>query len=257
MEHKTILVVDDDPVERKALLSKLGTSGYQVLLAEDRASVISTARRERPDLILLDTCSPPDAAHDGGVPWDGFLILSWLRRLEETRETPVVFISGCDPLKFRSHALSAGAVDFLRKPFQAAELLAAVNRGLQAAKPSPPGAKKILFVDDEGDWRLVAGACLADAGFEVLTAKDSAEVLQRMEHVKIEGVVLDVKLAGENGLLLLGLLKHKDPGVPVLIYTGLDHDSAAIADMLKQGATRYLRKGSMADLCATLKSMVS
>ena len=117
--------------------------------------------------------------------------------------------------------------------------------------------KRILFVDDEGDWRVVVGSFLQDAGFEVVTAKDAAEALQRMETFKLDGIVLDLNLGGENGLLLMELLKQKHPGVPILIYTGQEHDEVAIQGMIKQGARKYLRKGSMADLCNTLKNMVN
>ena len=142
------------------------------------------------------------------------------------------------------------------KPIDAGELMAAIGQALDSARPNLP-QKRVLFVDDEGDWRFVAGTCLEDAGFEVMTAKDAAEALRRMETLKLDGIVLDVNLAGENGLLLMEFLKQKHPGVPILIYSGMDHDSAAIQTMLKQGARHYLRKGSMADLCNTLKGMVN
>jgi DNA-binding NarL/FixJ family response regulator len=78
-----------------------------------------------------------------------------------------------------------------------------------------------------------------------------------MEAVKLDAIVLDLNLAGENGLLLMEFLKQKHPGVPILIYTGMDHDAVKIQEMLKGGAKQYLRKGSMAELCSTLKSMVN
>ena len=52
-------------------------------------------------------------------------------------------------------------------------------------------------------------------------------------------------------------LKQKHPGIPILIYTGYQHDDEAVRNMLKQGAQKYLRKGSMTELCNTLKSMVN
>jgi DNA-binding response OmpR family regulator len=257
MMRKRILIVEDNPVELKALAYKLNSSGFDVLTAEDGAVAISTARRDRPDLIVLDISFPPDVAHGGGVPWDGFLILNWLRRLEEAKNTPVVFVTAGDPEKLKTRALAAGAVSFFRKPYDTEALVAVIGQQLAAHKKQQEPKKKILFVDDEGDWRFVAGACLEEAGFEVLTAKDAAEALSRMETVKLDGIVLDLNLAGENGLLLMELLKQKHPGVPILIYTGQDLDTKAIQSMLKQGARQYLRKGSMADLCNGLKAMVN
>jgi CheY-like chemotaxis protein len=257
MERNKILVVDDNAVEAMALSTKLKSSGFDVVVAEDGAAAISTSRREKFDLILLDIIFPPDVAHGGGVPWDGFLILNWLRRLEETKDVPVIFITGTDPAQYQQRTLNAGAVKFFRKPIDGNKLLSAIRLALDSGKPNGPHKKRVLFVDDEGDWRFVAGSCLEDAGFEVVTAKDQAEALHRMETFKLDGIVLDVNLAGENGLLLMEFLKQKHPGVPILVYTGMDHDEAQVQTMLKQGARQYLRKGSMADLCNTLKRMVN
>ena len=72
-----------------------------------------------------------------------------------------------------------------------------------------------------------------------------------------DAIVLDLNLAGENGLLLMEFLKQKHPGVPILVYTGMANDSSTIQGIIKQGAQKYLRKGSMAELCDTIKSMVN
>jgi CheY-like chemotaxis protein len=257
MHGKKILIVDDSQVDLRMLSLKLNANGYEVLRAEDGASAVSTARREKPDLILLDISFPPDVAHGGGVPWDGFLILNWLRRLEEAKDIPVIFISGKERSKTESRALQAGAVRYFQKPVNCDDLLTTIQKELASPKKGHQAKKRILFVDDEGDWRFVAGACLQDAGFEVVTAKDLTEALQRLETPRLDGIVLDLNLAGENGLLLMEFLKQKHPGIPILIYTGYQHDDEAVQNMLKQGARKYLRKGSMTELCDTLKSMVN
>ena len=257
VNRKTILIVDDDQVLQQALSAKLKSTGYDVLQAEDGASAVSTVRKQKPDLILLDISFPPDVAHGGGVPWDGFLIFSWVRRIEEGKDVPILFITGSDPARYKSRALAAGAVSIFQKPLVLDQLLATMAQQLAAPKTRAHARKRVLFVDDEGDWRFVAGTCLQDAGFEVLTAKDAAEAMRRMETVHLDAIILDVNLGGENGLLLMELLKQKHPGVPILIYTGLDHDAEAIQTMMKQGARQYLRKGSMTDLCNTLTTMVN
>jgi twitching motility two-component system response regulator PilH len=259
MNGKRVLVVDDNLVDARALSSKLRSEGYEVVLAQDGAAAVSTARKQKLDLIFLDVLFPPDVGHGGGVPWDGFLILNWIRRLDEAKHVPIIFVTKADPKKYRDRAMKEGAAYFFSKPVKADELIAAVKAVLGQAGPQPaiPSKKTVLFVDDEGDWRLVAGECLRDAGFNILTAKDEAEALRRMETVKLDAIILDLNLAGQNGLLLMELLKQRHPGVPVLIYTGMDHDNSAITEMLKSGAKKYLRKGSMAELCDTLKAMVN
>jgi CheY-like chemotaxis protein len=265
MNGKRVLVVDDNLVDARALSSKLRSQGYEVVLAQDGAAAVSTARKQKLDLIILEIIYPPDVGHGGGVPWDGFLIMNWIRRLDEAKHVPIIFVTRADPKKHRDRAMQAGAANFFSKPVKADELTAAVNAALGVnpllgqlgPQPVIPSKKTVLFVDDEGDWRLVAGECLRDAGFNILTAKDEAEALRRMETMKLDGIVLDLNLAGQNGLLLMELLKQRHPGVPVLIYTGMDHNDSAITEMLKSGAKKYLRKGSMTELCDTLRAMVN
>lgn len=118
-----ILVADDNVVILKALSIKLKSSGYEVRTAMDGSTAVSCVRREKPDLIILDINFPPDVGHGGGIAWDGFLILEWLRRIDEVRDTPIIFITSGESAKFRERALSAGAVAFFQKPIDQEEML--------------------------------------------------------------------------------------------------------------------------------------
>ncbi len=139
MSQKKILVVDDSLLIVKLLSMKLSSQGYQVIAAEDGGSAVSAVRRERPDLILLDLSFPPDVAHGGGVAWDGFLIMTWLRRLDEGKDVPIIVITGTDPAKCKDRAMAAGAAAFFHKPIDNDELLATIRRilGEDAAKAEP------------------------------------------------------------------------------------------------------------------------
>ena len=112
---------------------KLKNSGYDVLEAADGATAVSTIRREKPDLILLDISFPPDVASGGGVGWDGFLIMAWLQRIEEARNIPVFIITGGSPEQYKSRSEAAGAVGFFQKPINNEELLAAIQAQLGEA----------------------------------------------------------------------------------------------------------------------------
>lgn len=122
-----ILIADDNIVILKALSIKLKSKGYEVRTAMDGSTAVSCVRRERPDLIILDIDFPPDVGHGGGLSWDGFTILDWLRRLEEARETPIIFITSHQDARFRERALSRGAVAFFQKPIDQDELLRVVH----------------------------------------------------------------------------------------------------------------------------------
>lgn len=113
---KKILIVDDNEVILAALSMKLKSHGYKVFTATDGAAVLADIRDQRPDLILLDINFPPDVAHGGGMNWDGFGILEWLRRLQEARDIPVIIITGENATSYREQAEQAGAVGFFQKP---------------------------------------------------------------------------------------------------------------------------------------------
>jgi CheY-like chemotaxis protein len=130
MNRKRILVVDDSAVIVKSLTTKLQRAGYDVLPAMDGSEAVSAARKEKPDLILLDISFPPDVAHGGGVPWDGFLIIDWLHRIDEAKTIPIIVISGGDPAKFEERSYKAGAVAYFRKPVDNEQLLAAIHQTL-------------------------------------------------------------------------------------------------------------------------------
>ncbi len=140
MTPKKILVVDDNKVVVKALTLKLASSGYQVLTAADGSEAVSTARKHKPDLIILDISFPPDVAHGGGVAWDGFLIMDWLRRMDEAKSIPVIIITSGDPAKYKQRALAAGAVSFFQKPVNNEELLEAIGKVLGGDQPEPKPA---------------------------------------------------------------------------------------------------------------------
>src|SRR5436190_20596079 len=98
---KKILIVDDNAVIRRTLSYSLEASNFQVLTASDGSEAVSIARQQKPDLILLDIGFPPEVS---SVTWDGFLIIQWLRRLEEAKDTPIIIITASDAAKYKDRA---------------------------------------------------------------------------------------------------------------------------------------------------------
>ena len=129
MSAKKILVVDDNAVVVKAIQMQLIKAGFEVLVATDGSEAISAVRTQKPDLIVLDISFPADVGSTG-MTWDGFLIMQWLRRLEEAKNTPIIIITGEDPAKYRPQALKLGATAFFSKPVDSGTLVEAVNRAL-------------------------------------------------------------------------------------------------------------------------------
>ena len=81
-------------------------------------------------------------------------------------------------------------------------------------------ARTILVVDDERSLRFSLGEWARDAGFQPLEATNSTEALERVRDHEVDAVVLDLKLADEDGIEVLRRLRELDPGLPVVMLTG-------------------------------------
>ena len=131
---RRILIVDDDEVIRKSTSMKLKAHGFAVSTAADGPSAIHAARSDRPDLILLDLSFPPDVS----LAWDGFGILNWLRRLDVTKNIPVIIFTGNPARNLSQRAQAAGAVGFFNKPLNFAPLISLIELRLKAKASAQP-----------------------------------------------------------------------------------------------------------------------
>ena len=115
---------------------------------------------------------------------------------------------------------------------------------------------RILYVEDSADWRSMVCSALNKDGFEIQTAKDASEAMSASDGAKLDLILLDLRLAGESGIMLMQFLKRNHPEVPILLYTGLDHDDATIQAIIEQGADGYLHKGTMQDLAEKVRKTI-
>jgi DNA-binding NtrC family response regulator len=117
----SILVVDDTPQNVKLLNDLLLVRGFDVATAADGKAALELVRSRPFDLVLLDVMMP-------GM--DGFEVCQRLRAGAATRDIPVIFLTALDDTFDKVRAFSAGAVDFVTKPFRSEELLARVGTHL-------------------------------------------------------------------------------------------------------------------------------
>jgi CheY-like chemotaxis protein len=134
---RTILLVDSDARFLTALSTTLRAEGYEVMTAEDGSSAVSTARNNMPDLIILDLYYPPDVSHGGGVPWDGFLIMEWIKRMADSSRTRVIFTTTADPALYVERAQKTGASGLFQKGPDMSQLLSVIHRFLGEPTAAP------------------------------------------------------------------------------------------------------------------------
>jgi sigma-B regulation protein RsbU (phosphoserine phosphatase) len=113
-----ILIVDDSRMNRMVLSKHLSHEGYNLLEAESANAALQILDYRKPDLILLDVVMPE---------MSGFDLCQLLKQQSSTREIPVIFITSLDSTEDKIKGLELGAVDFITKPFDTAEILARVR----------------------------------------------------------------------------------------------------------------------------------
>jgi len=118
-EHPRVLVIDDEPRIRELLELALSHGGYEVRTAADGPAGLTLVRDWSPDLVVLDVMMPKI---------DGIALLPMLRRISDA---PVVMLSARGEVDDKIEGLTAGADDYLSKPFEISELLAHVEAKLR------------------------------------------------------------------------------------------------------------------------------
>lgn len=121
MAGEKILIVDDDADLRELLNIRLRQRGYDTAFATDAISAVSVARRENPDLIILDLGLPAG---------EGYVVMERLRAIAALGTVPIIVVSGRVDEASRERALAGGARAFIQKPFEMDTLAAAVDDAL-------------------------------------------------------------------------------------------------------------------------------
>ena len=181
----TILVVDDNAINRKLLIALLSGDGHLTLQASDGADGLAVARQHRPQLIISDILMPS---------MDGYAFVRALRREPELRGTPVIFYTAhYHEREAHNLARSLGVSRVLVKPCPHAELLRAVEQVMAGVSESPPGPvpenfdrEHLRLLTDKLSERAAAlaasnsrFAALADLSLEIASQSDSNALLER------------------------------------------------------------------------------
>src|SRR5881296_63435 len=117
-----ILVVDDNEDILNVVQRILAHQNYRISTAQDGRAALESARRDLPDLILLDVMLPEV---------DGLTVCRQLKNDPATRGTMILLVTGRGSIDHRAEGLDAGADDYIPKPFHITELLARVRSSLR------------------------------------------------------------------------------------------------------------------------------
>jgi len=122
LQGKKVLVVDDDPSVGLLISAVLKKYNYSVTTLYHGEEVLVFLKDNKPDLILLDLRMP-------GI--DGYALCKRIREVPDTRDIPIIILSGVSEVEARVNTIELGADDFITKPFDVRELRARINRILK------------------------------------------------------------------------------------------------------------------------------
>lgn len=117
-----LLVVDDDRLNREMIRRRLCHMGFEIVLAHNGLEAIAALEREAFDLVLLDVLMPE---------LDGFETLNRIRKHQQWRSIPVVMLSALDDTATTARCITAGAEDYVPKPFNSVVLRARIDASLE------------------------------------------------------------------------------------------------------------------------------
>jgi two-component system alkaline phosphatase synthesis response regulator PhoP len=185
--NEVILVVDDEPKISKLAKDYLEQSGYQVQIATDGEAALHTARRTRPDLIILDLMLPE---------MNGLDVCRILRR---ESDVPIIILTAKSEEADRLIGLELGADDYITKPFSPRELVARVRATLRRVQGTvyTPGIIHAgeLEIDTQGHRVTLINIPIHLTRFEFILletlAKNPGQAFSRAQLLdKLHGIVI-------------------------------------------------------------------
>jgi DNA-binding response OmpR family regulator/nitrogen-specific signal transduction histidine kinase len=224
-----ILVIEDESAASHLLHSQLVSSGYEVLLCDNRGRAVEMAVELRPDAITLDIMMKPV---------NGWELLSELKSDVRTAKIPVIIVSAVDQ---PGTGALLGADEYIVKPVEKATLLAAVERCLNLRGKIGRG-RPILVVEDDAATREFIAELLSKHGYVVTTAADGFEARAQVAASLPELVILDLIMPNLSGFQLLAEWRgdSRTADLPVFVLTSKD---------LTPAEKEYLRTNTGAFFC--------
>jgi two-component system, OmpR family, response regulator len=211
---ENLLVVDDEPTVRELLAATLRFAGFRVSSAATAVEALALARRDPPDLVLLDVMLPD---------LDGFEVVRRLR--DGGARVPVLFLTARDAPADKVHGLTLGGDDYVTKPFDLQELIARIRAVLRRTGGSAEDTLSAgdLTLDPSGMLVALRGepVRLSPTEFRLLhhLMRNAGRVLTKTE------ILTDVwryDFGGETSIVdtYISYLRRKvDTGTPKLIHT--------------------------------------
>jgi len=249
-----ILIVEDEEFLSDMYKIKFEQAGYEAIIAHDGEEGLGLAKKERPDLMLLDLILPK---------LDGFKVLAKLRQEPKTKKIKVFILSNLGQSDEVSRGMKSGADGYFIKanltPSQLLEKINSIfnnqgeigkniknkiikNENFEHRAVEKKSAKILLIEDEEAIINMYK-LRFQKGGFEIEVARNGAWGLKLAKQKKFDVILLDMVMPAMNGYEAIKALKSDDntKDVPIIILTNSAQDGD-IKEAKKLGAAACLLK---------------
>lgn len=239
-ERPTIMVVDDNLIERSEMAHIIRQKNFTILEAENGLQCLQMLKNQLPDLILLDLMMPI---------MDGFELLDRVRLDPRTRNIPVIIVTARDLSSEEKDALQGKVSSLLVKgTFDADRVLLELTtlvKTLEEKHGQP--APRILLVDDNEVVIIQVKSVLEPAGYHIDVAHGGEEALSYIKDNTPDGIVLDLMMPGVDGFMVLDAMRStpSTEKIPVLILTAKTLTREDLSRLKANNIKQLLQKGDV------------
>lgn len=243
-ESFSLLIVDDNAMNRDMLARRLEREGYNITTATGGEEALKLVHEQEFDLILLDILMPDI---------DGYKVLEQLKADDRTREIPVVMLTAVHEMDSVVRCFEMGVEDYLTKPFNIPFVKSRISSCLRSAtvkentkgRESKPEDKDhhLLIVDDNAMNRDMLARRLEREGYHITTAAGGRQALELVGGGRFDLILLDILMPDMDGYEVLEKLKNNDATreIPVIMLTAVN-EVESVKHCIDMGAEDYLIK---------------
>ena len=234
--NKKILIIEDEKTLAEMYASYFKREGFNAIFTTEGKSGIELAKKEKPDLIILDILMPDI---------DGWDIIKTLKKEQKTKDIPILVFSNLGQIEEIRKGLSLGADDYIVKSdFTPKELASKVKRMLSLLKGGGKKLKKrILIIEDVREIGDLYKLRLEKEGFDVEVARNGAWGLRLARIGDFDLILMDMALPELDGYEAISFLKQ-DPRtrrIPIIVFSNSAQDND-IKRAIELGAMDYFIK---------------
>lgn len=231
-QSRLVLVCESDAELSRELERRLSFFGYGVKTCPTLSRLSETLGRDRPALVLLSAELPDGNAAD--------FIATYRQQHPSAPELPTLFMSDRADFPHRLQAVRSGAVAFMAKPLDLAELIDHVNA---AAYPERQEPDRIMIVDDSDSYAEHARLLFEQAGYEVDVVTDPGQVLERMCERAPDLILMDLYMPECSGFELAKVIRQHAAFVSIpIVYVSAETNINKKIELIMEGGDDYITK---------------